>query len=181
LGLATVYGIVKQSGGSIWVYSEPGQGTVFKIYLPVVGESLSIAGPRRDEAASTTGSETILVVEDEEGVRSMINLALSSAGYKVIETLDPERALATCAAYKGTIDLLLTDVVMPKLSGQVVAERVTSMRPGIKVLYMSGYTDDAVLHHGVLSQDSPFLQKPFSPYALRKKIREVLGNKQLKD
>lgn len=177
LGLATVYGIVKQSGGSIWVYSEPGQGTVFKIYLPVVGESVSSVQARAEVEDTTMGSETILVVEDEEGVRSMINLALASAGYKVIETLDPERALATCAAYKGSIDLLLTDVVMPRLSGHVVAEKVTSMRPGIKVLYMSGYTDDAVVHHGVLSQDSPFIQKPFSPYALRKKIREVLGGK----
>jgi DNA-binding NtrC family response regulator len=117
------------------------------------------------------------VVEDEEGVRSLIRLALESAGYKVLETEGTENALATCASYDGPIHLLLTDVVMPKMSGPLVAEKVTSLRPGIKILYMSGYTDDAVVHHGILSQDIPFIQKPFTPIALRKKIREVLGGK----
>jgi len=177
LRLATVYGIVKQSGGSVWVYSELGQGTVFKVYLPTVSESPAAKGPAKTEPDSVSGSETILVVEDEEGVRSLIRLALESAGYKVLETEGTENALATCASYDGPIHLLLTDVVMPKMSGPLVAEKVTSLRPGIKILYMSGYTDDAVVHHGVLSQDMPFIQKPFSPVALRKKIREVLGGK----
>ncbi|MGA3328607.1 MAG: PAS domain S-box protein, partial [Terriglobia bacterium] len=144
LGLATVYGIVKQSGGSVWVYSEVGQGTIFKVYLPTVSESPAAKEPAKTEPDSVSGSETILVVEDEEGVRSLIRLALESAGYKVLETEGTENALATCASYDGPIHLLLTDVVMPKMSGPLVAEKVTSLRPGIKILYMSGYTDDAV-------------------------------------
>jgi CheY-like chemotaxis protein len=177
LGLATVYGIIKQSGGSIWVYSELGQGAVFKIYLPTVSEGPAAREPAKTETDSALGSETILVVEDEEGVRSLIHLALESAGYIVLEMEDAERALATCANHDGPIHLLLTDVVMPQMSGPVVASKVAALRPGIKVLYMSGYTDDAVVHHGVLSQDMPFIQKPFSPVALREKIREVLAGK----
>ena len=111
-------------------------------------------------------------------MRSLVRLALESSGYKVLEAEDAENALAMCANYDGPIHLLLTDVVMPQMSGPAVAEKVAALRPGIKVLYMSGYTDDAVLHHGVLSQDMPFIQKPFSPTALRKKIREVLGGRK---
>jgi PAS domain S-box-containing protein len=177
LGLATVYGIVKQSGGSIWVYSELGRGTSFKIYLPVASESPAARGHTKAQADAASGSETILVVEDEEGVRSLIRLALESAGYRVLGMEDGQSALAGCASYNGPIHLLLTDVVMPQLSGPLVAEKVTAMRPDIKVLYMSGYTDDAVVRHGVLSRDMPFIQKPFSPGALREKIREVLGGK----
>ena len=176
LGLATVYGIVKQSGGSIWVYSELGQGTVFKVYLPMVSEGLA-ADTVNEEGDAASGTETILLVEDQEGVRSLIRLALESVGYKVLDTEDPEIALATCASHSGPIHLLLTDVVMPGLSGPLVAEKVIALRPDIKVVYMSGYTDDAVVHHGVLGHDAPFIQKPFSPAALRKKIREVLGRK----
>ncbi len=175
LGLATVYGIVKQSGGSIWVYSELGQGTVFKVYFPIVSESLKTEEPANTSANSDHGTETILLVEDEEGVRSLVRTALSAAGYQVLETTDTEAALTTCASHEGPIDLLLTDVVMPHMSGPVVAEKVTALRPGIKVLYMSGYTDDGIIHHGVLSQEMPFIQKPFSPVAIRKKVREVLG------
>ena len=187
LGLATVYGIVKQSGGSIWVYSELGQGAIFKVYLPSVSEDSAAKGDARTATGSISGSETatdsaagpktVLVVEDEEGVRSLIRLALESAGYKVLATEDAESALATCENHDGPIQLLLTDVVMPKMSGPLVAKKVTSLRPEIKVLYISGYTGDAVAHHGVLGEDMPFLQKPFSPEALRKKIREVLGGK----
>jgi PAS domain S-box-containing protein len=175
LGLATVYGIVKQSGGSIWVYSELGQGTVFKIYLPAVSELPVEKGHAKAEMGPAFGTETILVIEDEEGVRTLVRHALESRGYKVLETDDAEEAVALCTNHEGTIHLLMTDVVMPKMSGPAVAERVTALRPGIKVLYMSGYTDDAVVRHGILTQDMPFLQKPFSPAALRKKIREVLG------
>jgi PAS domain S-box-containing protein len=176
LGLATVYGIVKQSGGSIWAYSEVGQGSVFKIYLPMVDESPA-AEPGMMESGSSAGTETILVVEDEVGVRSLINLALVSSGYTVLDTTDAESALEICAKYEGPIHLLLTDVVMPQMSGPMVAERVAALRPDIKVLYMSGYTDDSVVRHGVLTQEMPFIQKPFSPIALRNKIREVLGGK----
>ena len=176
LGLATVYGIVKQSGGSVWVYSELGQGTVFKVYLPTVSEDPAVEAANMDVDV-VSGTETILVVEDQEGVRSLIRQALESVGYKVLETDDPDSTLATCANHDGPIHLLLTDVVMPGLSGPLVAAKVSSLRPNIKVLYMSGYTDDAVVHYGVLSHDTPFIQKPFSPAALRKKIREVLGRK----
>ena len=178
LGLATVYGIVKQSGGSIWVYSELGHGTVFKIYLPLVGDYPVAKELAKTETDSAAGTETILVVEDEKGVRSLIRLALISAGYKVLEVEDGESAVATCANYDGPIHMLLTDVVMPQMSGPAVAGKVATLRPGIKVVYMSGYTDDAMVHHGVLSQDTPFIQKPFSPMALRKKIREVLGERK---
>jgi len=178
LGLATVYGIVKQSEGSIWLYSEVGQGTVFKVYFPIVSESSEETESAKVATDSTSGTETILVVEDEEGVRSLVRLALASGGYKVLDTKDAEYALALCASHDGPIHLLLTDVVMPHMSGPAVAEKVTALRPGIKVLYMSGYTDDAVVHHGVLSHEVPFIQKPFSPVALREKIREVLGERK---
>jgi PAS domain S-box-containing protein len=175
LGLATVYGIVKQSGGSIWVYSEPGQGTVFKVYLPTINESPALAEPVNIARDSVSGTETILIVEDEQGVRSLIRMELESFGYKVLETTDAVDALATCENHQGAIHLLLTDVVMPQMSGPIVAKKVAALRPGIKVLYMSGYTDDAIIHHGVLAEKMPFIQKPFSPAALRKKIREVLA------
>jgi two-component system cell cycle sensor histidine kinase/response regulator CckA len=177
LGLATVYGIVKQSEGSIWVYSEVGQGTVFKVYLPAVSETEEKEERASGDTNSEVGTETVLVVEDEEGVRSLVRLGLASVGYNVLETQDPESALVTCANHEGPIHLLLTDVVMPQMSGPIVAEKVTALRPDIKVLYMSGYTDDAIVHHGVLSQEMPFIQKPFSPVALRRKIREVLAGK----
>ncbi|MGO8791168.1 MAG: PAS domain S-box protein [Terriglobia bacterium] len=176
LGLATVYGIVKQSGGSIWVYSELGQGTVFKVYLPMVSEGLAEQTVDLNLDA-TSGTETIMVVEDQESVRSLIRVALESVGYKVLQTDDPESAVAICASHSGPIHLLLTDVVMPGLSGPLVAAKVTALRPDIKVVYMSGYTDDAVVHHGVLGHDVPFIQKPFSPAALRRRIREVLGRR----
>jgi nitrogen-specific signal transduction histidine kinase len=178
LGLATVYGIVKQSGGSIWVYSELGHGTVFKIYLPLVGDYPVAKELAKTETDSAAGTETILVVEDEKGVRSLIRLALISAGYKVLEVEDGKSAVAMCANYDGPIHMLLTDVVMPQMSGPAVAGKVATLRPGIKVLYMSGYTDDAMVHHGVLGQDTPFIQKPFSPTGLRQKIREVLGGQE---
>jgi PAS domain S-box-containing protein len=175
LGLATVYGIVKQSGGSIWVYSEVGKGTAFKVYLPMASDSQTEVAPLITAKDPATGTETILVVEDEEGVRSLVRVALASGGYHVLEAKDAETAMALCADHSGPIHLLLTDVVMPQMSGPALAKRLIAIRHDIKVLYMSGYTDDAVVHHGVLSHDTPFIQKPFSPVALRKKVHEVLG------
>ncbi len=177
MGLATVYGNVKHSGGSIWVDSELGHGTVFKVFLPVVGEEPMAKEPAVKVPKIVSATETVLVVEDEAGVRSLIRLALESAGYAVLETEDPESALVACTNHDGPIHLLLTDVVMPNMSGPVVAEKVANLRPGIKVLFMSGYTDDAVVRRGVLSSNKPFIQKPFSPAELRQKIREVLGEK----
>jgi two-component system cell cycle sensor histidine kinase/response regulator CckA len=175
LGLATTFGIVQQSGGHIWVYSELGQGTVVKVYFPLVEHRQTDMVLQGVEVPVTSGTETIMVVEDEKSVQSLIRLALASAGYKVLEMGNAESALAACAQYDGPIDLLLTDVVMPGMSGRLVAQKVTDLRPRVKVLYMSGYTDDAIVHHGVLSEGMPFIQKPFSPLTLRKKIREVLG------
>src|ERR1035441_6787607 len=171
-------GIVKQSEGSIWLHSELGHGTVFKVYFPVVTESADERAPAKVAMDSASATETVLVVEDEEGVRPLVHLAFSAAGYHVLESKDAESAVALCASHPGPIHLLLTDVVMPRMSGPAVAAKVSALRPGIKVLYMSGYTDDAVVHHGVLTQDVPFIQQPFSPLALRKKVREVLGGKQ---
>ncbi len=115
------------------------------------------------------------MIEDEEGVRSLVRVALATGGYTVLEARDPESALAMCVKHQGKIHLLLTDVVMPQMSGPAAAEKIAALRPGIKILFMSGYTDDSIIHHGVMSHDMPFIQKPFTPLALRKKIREVLG------
>ena len=172
-----MYGIVKQSGGNIWVYSEVGHGTVFKTYLPMVSERLEPKVPVTARSDSAAGTETILLVEDEEGVRSLARVALASKGYQVLEACEANGALDLCANHEGPIHLLITDVVMPRMSGPVVASKVAALRPGIKVIYMSGYTDDSVVHHGVLSQEVPFIQKPFSPATLRKRVREVLDRK----
>lgn len=178
LGLATVYGIVQQSGGSIWVYSELGQGSVFKVYLPAVGESLAVGRPLKAQADSAAGSETLLVVEDEEGVRSLVCETLKLKGYQVVEARDPAEALTLAAQHAKPIHLLLTDVVMPQMSGTELAKRLTGVHPESKVLYMSGYTDDAIVRHGVLEAGTFFLQKPFGPSTLAKKVREVLDAKR---
>ena len=177
LGLSTVYGIVQQSGGSIWVYSELNQGTSFKVYLPELRSNASadVVESNSDEIA--TGSETILLVEDEEVVRGLTTTILEGAGYHVIAAGGGAEATKLCADQNEPIDLLLTDVVMPKTSGKEVAEQLTKMQPGLKVLFMSGYTDEAIVHHGVLDANVEFIQKPFTPVALSKKIREVLDKK----
>jgi signal transduction histidine kinase/ActR/RegA family two-component response regulator len=174
LGLAMVYGIVKQSGGSLWVYSEPGQGTTFKFYLPLVDEP--VAPAHRDDAPAQPlrGLETILLVEDEEAVRDLARDVFTARGYTVLEARQGSEALRICERHAGPIHLMLTDVVMPEMSGRELADRLAVLRPGMKVLYMSGYTDNAVVHHGILDPGTIFLQKPFSPAVLAKKVREVL-------
>ena len=175
LGLSTVYGIVKQSDGHISVYSEPGMGSTFKIYLPQVEETAAAVPAQPSAAATDTGSETILLVEDEDGVRGLVRQVLKRKGYSVLEARDGGEALLTCEHYPQPIHLLLTDVVLAHMSGRELAERLAPMRQEMKVLYMSGYTDDAIVQHGVLTQEAAFLQKPFTTEALARKVREVLG------
>jgi two-component system cell cycle sensor histidine kinase/response regulator CckA len=174
LGLATVFGVVKQSGGSIYVYSEEGAGTTFKIYLPAAqAESVPAPAPAA-EPAVPRGSETIMVVEDDEGVRELVRLILEGNGYRVHAVGDPADAARVCSEVPSGIDLLLTDVVMPQLSGRELAERLAEDNPGLRVLFMSGYSDEAVYRHGVLSPDAAFIEKPFTERTLTRKVREVL-------
>jgi two-component system cell cycle sensor histidine kinase/response regulator CckA len=173
LGLSTSYGIVKQSGGYIWVYSEPEHGTTFKVYLPRVDESAEPAAAVRLKTAPQKGTETILLVEDEEAVRDLTETVLTSYGYKVIVTQDPENA-QLIAATGLPIHMVLTDVVMPSMSGRELARKLTQKNPNLRVLYMSGYTDDIIAAGGVLEAGIAFLQKPFTPAMLAQKVREVL-------
>ena len=175
LGLATVYGIIKQSGGFIWVYSEVGHGTTFKLYLPRV-EELAERGsqPAQAAARAARGTETVLVVEDEAPVRSVARQVLERHGYTVLEAPSAEAALDIATRYSGIIHLLLTDVVMPGLNGRELASRLATLRPDARVIFMSGYTDDAVTRHGVLEPGSAYVQKPFTPDAIARKVREVL-------
>jgi CheY-like chemotaxis protein len=175
LGLSTCYGIVKQADGYIWAYSEVGKGTTFKIYLPRVAQDADeVALPV--EPVSLHGTETILVAEDDDQVRTIAARALTRLGYRVIEATDGADAVRLSESYADTIDLLLTDVVMPEISGKQLVEKMTVLRPAIKVLYMSGYTANAIVHRGVLDPGTNMLQKPFTPDALARKIRAVLDD-----
>jgi len=177
LGLATVYGIVKQSGGYIWVYSEVGKGTTFKIYLPRVAEKASPVKTSECEPQSLRGTETILLVEDAEALRNVARESLEGNGYAVLSAANADQALQIAEHYQGTIHLLLTDVILPGRNGRALAEALAELHPETRVLYMSGYTSDAIVHHGVLESGTAFLQKPFTLNALGSKVRAVLSSK----
>jgi two-component system, cell cycle sensor histidine kinase and response regulator CckA len=174
LGLSMVYGIVKQSGGDIWVYSEPGRGSTFKIRLPRELSATAAKSSAPSVVKRATGTETILVVEDERALGKVARRTLEAAGYTVLAAVDGEEALGVSARNAGDIHLLLTDVVMPRMSGRALAEELAKARPTMRVLYMSGYTDNAIVHHGVLDEGTHFLAKPFSATVLARKVREAL-------
>jgi CheY-like chemotaxis protein len=174
LGLATVYGIITQSGGAIEVHSIPGQGSTFRIYLPQVDLCVAADETLRPGAAPPAGSETILVVEDEVQVRTLVQEILQAEGYTVLTAADGDEGLQLCRAYDAAIDLLLTDVVMPGMSGPEMVRRLLPGRPTMKVVYMSGYASDAMGDDGILDPDTAFVQKPFTPAILLKKVRETL-------
>jgi CheY-like chemotaxis protein len=174
LGLSTVYGIVKQSGGYIFAQSDPGCGTNFRIYLPRVPDPAAVPGMDKHPQGPTGGSETVLLVEDEESVRELVRETLKARGYTVIEASDGISGMRVAEEYPGKIEILITDVVMPGMSGRELAKRITAARPDIKVLYLSGYTEDAIIHEGALEPGTAFLQKPFTLQVLARKVREVL-------
>jgi CheY-like chemotaxis protein len=176
LGLATVYGIVTQSQGSIWLHSEPGHGSTFKVYFPVVGAETVAALPTRREAPSLTGDETILIVEDQAQARTVTGEMLRRHGYSVIEAANGPEAIVKSAEHEGKIDMLLTDVVLPAMSGRRVADLMQSVRTSLRVIYMSGYTTDAIVHHGMLDPGLVLIQKPYTAEALLRKIREVFDS-----
>jgi two-component system cell cycle sensor histidine kinase/response regulator CckA len=173
LGLATVFGVVRQSGGAIYVYSEEGRGTTFKIYLPASSEPMS-EPVQEDQPTSRRGTETVVVVEDDPSVRELVKLMLEGFGYEILAAPDGDSAARLCHEHPGGVDLLLTDVVMPDIGGRVLAERLIALFPDLRVLFMSGYSDEAVFRHGIIRPDTAFIEKPFSQAGLARKVREVL-------
>jgi two-component system cell cycle sensor histidine kinase/response regulator CckA len=178
LGLSMVYGIVKQSGGHIWIYSEVGHGTTFKIYFPRTEEGAESAALRQPASSTIRGTETILLVEDDQTLRDLVQSILASCGYSVVAPKDPKEAHIICEQRASSIHLLLSDVVMPGISGRELAQTILSRNPAVKILFMSGYTENAIVHHGVLDFGTHFLQKPFTPSVLAHKVREVLDHRQ---
>jgi signal transduction histidine kinase/ActR/RegA family two-component response regulator len=176
LGLSTIYGIVKQSDGYIWAYSEPGRGSTFKVYLPRFLEDAEPTVVRPDEDEPLAGTETILLVEDEEAVRDVAARMLRAAGYQVLTAANGEEALTICEQHKGEIHLLLTDVVMPQMNGPQLAGRIQRLRPDLRILYMSGYMDHAIVREGVLDAGTNYIGKPFSGNDLGRKVRHALGD-----
>jgi CheY-like chemotaxis protein len=174
LGLPMVYGTVRQSGGNIWVYSHPGEGTTFKIYLPRVDQPVAENLAAHPQVQPARGNETVLIVEDEEAVRSLVRGVLQRQGYKVMEAADPNQALAVALHFNSPIHLLLSDIVLPQMNGSELAEQLNAMHPETKVLFMSGYAEAAVSHHEHLVGYTAFLSKPFTPAALARKVRETL-------
>jgi CheY-like chemotaxis protein len=174
LGLSTVYGIVKQSNGYVFAQSEPGAGTTFYVYLPRVEESAEEESPAKSQPNEAGGCETVLLVEDEESVRELVRVTLASRGYKVLEAENGECGLQVAEDFKDPIDILITDVVMPGIGGRELAKKLLSLRPDISVLYLSGYTEDAVIAPGAPSAAIAFLQKPFTLQNLAKKVRDIL-------
>jgi CheY-like chemotaxis protein len=177
LGLSTVYGIVRQSRGHVWVYSEPGRGATFKVYLPRV----SAAGAPRFTSppvpATLKGTETILLVDDDDQVRAVARHILRRSGYVVLDAANAGEALLVCEKHTAAIHLLLTDVVLPRMSGRELADRLAKLRPAMKILYMSGYADEAILQHGILESGAAFLQKPLTRDKLTRKVRQVLSGR----
>jgi CheY-like chemotaxis protein len=176
LGLSTVYGIVKQSDGFIWVYSEPGRGTTFRIYFPRVEGQRPEAKAERDAERRIRGSKTVLVVEDDPPVRQLTGRMLRDRGYSVIEASDGNEALDIAMHYSGEIHLVITDVVMPGIGGKDLVSQLNIVQPIIKALFVSGYADNAIVHHGILDSDVAFLQKPFTAERLAHKVREILNS-----
>ena len=174
LGLSTVYGIVKQHHGHVAVYSEFGHGSTFKVYLPKVEETLDRLPSSVSSESYPQGTDTILVVEDEDIVRDLACELLEMLGYTPLSAADPEEALALCSCHKGPIHLVLTDVILPRMDGRSLYERIALARPEAKVLYVSGYTENFIVHHGVLDRNVHFMQKPFTMESLAVKVRKVL-------
>jgi two-component system cell cycle sensor histidine kinase/response regulator CckA len=177
LGLSTAYGIVRQFGGNIWVYSEPGHGTTFKVYLPRTDRKLDVPVAPPLPLESYRGTETVLLVEDEEQVRTIMRSILRKHGYHVLEAQNAGEAFLLCEQFAARIHLLLTDVVMPRMSGRQLADRLLKLRPDLRVLFVSGYTEDAIVHHGVLDAGIEFLSKPIMPDALVQKVRHLLDKR----
>lgn len=175
LGLSTVYGIVRQGGGNIWVYSEPDQGTTFKVYLPATGEAPQPLEEQPDRRVVEQGAGTVLVVEDEDLVRKLVVRLLSAAGYDVLDAADADAAIGALRSHDGNVDLLLTDVVLPDAGGPELAARLAEDGDELAILYMSGYTDDAIVDHGILESGAAFIEKPFTAQRLLEAIQDVLG------
>ncbi|HEV8455856.1 MAG TPA: response regulator, partial [Gemmatimonadales bacterium] len=173
---ATVYGIIKQTGGYVWVYSEPGQGTTFKVYLPVDEGSVQVAAASSPPVQAS--GERVLIVEDEPAVRYMMSRALKVHGYNVLEASDGPEALRLVEGANGVLDLIITDVMIPGLDGMELARRAARIAPDLPILFMSGYTDHDIVRRGLLDPNQPFLQKPFTPDALVRRVAELLKHKK---